>query len=244
MLNIKDMEKDIIGELDKYYKSLEGQYQMQAYQQKMSLEQIQELANCIKILGNALSFAENYSIMNGNKSKAEFNNYDYYYASKNTEKNLYFKKLAAAINNFDGVYEYYISKYKTEPLPKSLKKSDIVNRLKTYSNFAKTDSERAIYQDFINVLDRKSINNVQNMVNNFKGDGTMNPEKIRDTFMDAKGAVDEQDDEEMKEASNNPNYVPDIQLNKDTPSITKDSKNKKNKKNEKKGGNSHIKSKK
>ena len=127
------MEKDIIGELDNYYQNLENQYQMQMFKQKMSLEQIQDLANCIKILGNALSFAENYSMMKGNKSKSEFTNYDYYYASKNTEKNLYFKKFAAAISNFDGVYNYYISKYNSEPLPKSLQKYDIIKRLQNYS---------------------------------------------------------------------------------------------------------------
>ena len=98
------MERDIIGELNAYYNSLENQYQMQKQQKKMSLEQIQELANCIKVLGNALCFAENYSIMNGNKSQSEFTNYDYYYASKNTEKSLYFQKFAASINNFDNVY--------------------------------------------------------------------------------------------------------------------------------------------
>ena len=228
------MEKDIIGELNNYYQNLESQCQMQMLKQKMSLEQVQDLANCIKILGNALSFAENYSIMNGNKLKSEFTNYDYYYASKNTEKSLYFKKLAAAINNFDGVYDYYISKYNSEPLPKSLEKSDIIMRLKNYAGYAQSKKEKEIYQDFINVLDRKSINNVTKFVKSFKGDGTMKPEKIKDTFLDAKGHVDEQDDEEMKEAPNNPDYIPDIKLNIDTPSITKHNRNKKENKRNKK----------
>lgn len=201
------------------------------YKQKMSLEQIQDLANCIKILGNALSFAENYSMMNGNKSKSEFTNYDYYYASKNTEKSLYFKKLAAAINNFDRVYNYYISKYNSEPLPNSLKKSDIIMCLENYSKYAQSENEKAIYQDFIDALDRKSINNVTKFVKSFKGDGTMNPEKIKDTFLDAKGNVEEQNDEEMKEASNNPDYIPDIKMNSDKPSISKDKKSKKGNKN-------------
>ena len=185
------MERDIIGELNNYYNSLQGQYQMQTYKKKMSMEQIQELSNCIKVLGNAMSFAENYSSMNGNKLNAEFKNYDYYYASQNTEKNLYFKKFAAAINNLDGVYDYYLSKYGEEPLPKSLKKSDIIKRLYNYAQYAKTPQEKSIYQDFINVLDRKEINNVHHMVNNFKGTGTMKPEKIMDTFLEAKGFVDE-----------------------------------------------------
>lgn len=221
------MERDIIGELNAYYNSLENQYQMQKQQKKMSLEQIQELANCIKVLGNALCFAENYSIMNGNKSQSEFTNYDYYYASKNTEKSLYFQKFAASINNFDNVYDYYISKYNSEPLPKSLTKSDIILRLKKYSHYAKTQNEKAIYQDFINALDRKSINNVNKVVKNFKGPGTMNPEKIKDTFIEAKGYVDEENDEVMKEAENNPDYVPDIKLNRKKPAIQKDNKHKK-----------------
>ena len=82
------MEKDIKGELNNYYNSLSNQYQMQSYKQKMSLEQVQDLANCVKVLGNALSFAENFSAMNGNESKSEFTHYDYYNASNNTEKNL------------------------------------------------------------------------------------------------------------------------------------------------------------
>ena len=71
------MERDIIGELNNYYNSLQNQYQIQTHKKKMSMEQIQDLSNCIKILGNAMSYAENYSMMNGNKLKAEFKNYDY-----------------------------------------------------------------------------------------------------------------------------------------------------------------------
>lgn len=217
------MEKDIIGELDNYYKSLENQYQMQMYKQKMSLEQIQELANCIKVLGNALSFAENYSKMSGNKSKSEFTNYDYYYASKNTEKSLYFKKFASTINNFDGVYDYYISKYNSEPLPKSLTKYDIIKRLENYSKYV-DPHEKEIYKDFINVLERKPINKVTKYVKSFRGDGTMEPEKIKKTFIDAKRNVDEQNEEEMEEAENDPDYIPDIKMNKEKPSITRDKK--------------------
>ena len=220
------MERDIIGELNNYYNSLQSQYQIQTHKKKMSMEQIQDLSNCIKILGNAMSYAENYSMMNGNKLKAEFKNYDYYYASQNTEKNLYFKKFAAAINNLDGVYDYYLSKYGEEPLPKSLKKSDIIKRLCNYAQYAQSAQEKSIYQDFINVLDRKEINNVHNMVNNLKGTGTMNPEKIRDTFLEAKGFVDEQEDEEMEIAKDDNDYVPDIKMNEPTPCITKDSKKK------------------
>lgn len=226
------MERNIVGELDNYYKNLENQYQMQMYKQKMSLEQVQDLANCIKVLGNALSLAENYSMMNGNKSKSEFTNYDYYHASKNTEKSLYFKKLAAAINNFDGVYDYYISKYNSEPIPKSLEKSDIIKRLDNYSKYV-NHNEKAIYKDFINALNRNPINNVNKFVKSFKGDGTMNPEKIKNTFLDAKGHVDEQNEEEMEEAENNPDYIPDIKMNRNKPAIIKDKKPKRGNKSKK-----------
>ena len=228
------MERNIVGELDSYYNNLENQYQMQMYKQKMSLAQVQDLANCIKVLGNALSFAENYSMMNGNKSKSEFTNYDYYNASKRTEKSLYFKKLAAAIKNFDGVYDYYISKYNSEPIPKSLEKSDIIMRLENYSKYV-NHNERAIYQDFINALNRNPINNVNKYTKSFKGDGTMNPEKIKKTFLDAKGYVDEQNEEEMEEAENDPDYMPDIKMNRNKPAIPKYKKSKKkhlNKKND------------
>lgn len=237
------MERDIIGELNNYYNSLQNQFQMQTHKKKMSMEQIQELSNCIKILGNAMSYAENYSMMNGNKLNAEFKNYDYYYASQNTEKSLYFKKFAAAINNLDGVYDYYLSKYGEEPLPKSLKKSDIIKRLYNYAKYAQTAQEKSIYQDFINVLDRKEIDNVHHMVNSLKGTGTMNPEKIRDTFLEAKGFVDEQQDEEMQKAMDDNDYEPDIKMNEPAPCITKDSKHKKSK-TEIKSGKGQIKRKK
>lgn len=220
------MEKNILGELDNYYKYLGNQYQMLMYKQRMSLEQVQDLSNCIKVLGNALSFAENYSMMNGNKSNPEFTNYDYYHASKNTEKSLYFKKLAAAINNFDGVYNYYISKYNSEPIPKSLEKSDIIKRLENYSKYV-NDNEKKIYLDFINALNRNPINNVNKYVQSFKGDGTMEPEKIKNTFLDAKGHVDEQNEEEMEEAEKDPDSIPDIKLNRNNPAITKNKPQKK-----------------
>lgn len=215
-------QKDIIGELNNYYSDLQSQCQMQIYQQKMSLEQTQDLANCIKVLGNALSFAENYSTMHGNTSKSEFTNYDYYYASKNTEKSLYYKKFAAAINNFDGVYDYYISRYGQEPLPKSLSKDDIIMRLKSYKAFMKEESDKLLYDEFINLLSGKSINYVHNVVNNFKGDGTMDPHKIKDTFLNAKGHVDQQNKQVMEEYERDPNYRPDMILNANKPSITQD----------------------
>ena len=65
------------------------------------------------------------------------------------------------------------------------------------------------------------------IVKNFKGPGTMNPEKIKDTFIEAKGYVDEENDEVMKEAENNPDYEPDIKLNRKKPAIQKDNKHKK-----------------
>jgi hypothetical protein len=214
------MYPNFVGELNNYYSDLQCQTQM--YMHKMSLEQIQDLANCIKVLGNALSFAENYSAMNGNTSKSEFTNYDYFYASKNTEKSLYYKKFAAAINNLDGIYDYYISKYRDEPLPKSLSKNDIITRLKTYKDFMKETSDKKLYEEFINLLSRKPINYVHNVVNNFKGDGTMNPNKISNTFLNAKGHVTQQNQEVAEQYNKDSTYQPDICMGADTPSIVQD----------------------
>lgn len=211
------MQRDFVGELNNYYSDLQVQCQM--YKQKMSLEQIQDLANCIKILGNALSFAENYSAMNGNASKSEFTNYDYFHASKNTEKSLYFKKFAAAINNYDGVYDYYISRYGEEPLPKSMSKKDIIGRLETYKKFMKDDYDKKLYDDFIRLLNRSSINHVHNIVDNFKGSGTMDPHKIKNTFLNAKGHTDQQTQQVIEQAKNNPDFQPDIVIGADTPAI-------------------------
>ena len=102
---------------------------------RQSLQQIQDLANLIKILGNALNFAENYAIMNGYKNeKTEFTYYDYFNASKNTDKNLYFKMRNAAIYILDNSYEYYVSVHHSEHLPNSLKKEEIIERLVQYKN--------------------------------------------------------------------------------------------------------------
>ena len=218
------MQKDIMGELTNYYSSLEYQKsQMQQYQQKMSLEQVQDLANCIKVLGNTLSFAENYSAMNGNLANPEFRNYDYFNASKNTEKSLYFKKFAAAINNLDSIYEYYLKRYNQEPLPKSLSKNDIIMRVKNYRDFMKDKRDIEIYDDLINVFSRNPINNVKDEISKFKGDGTMPPTKIINTFLNAQGIVAQQQKEEAEKYMNDPNYRPDIHMNQDSPEFTDNS---------------------
>jgi len=216
-------QRDITGELNNYLYNLERpQYQIQMFQQKMSLEQVQDLANCIKVLGNTLSFAENYCAMNGNTLKKEFNNYDYFYASKNTEKSLYFKKFAAAIHNLDGIYDYYLSRYNEEPLPKSLSKDDIIMRLKNYKSNMENETDKSLYDDFINIFSRNSINNVHKVINNFKGDGTMDPQKIQNTFLNAKGHAEEQNQQVIEEYNKDDTYQPDIFLNAEKPSITQD----------------------
>ena len=212
-----------MGELNSYYSNLEYQKsQMQQYQQKMSLEQVQDLANCIKVLGNTLSFAENYSAMNGNDAKSEFTNYDYFYASKNTEKSLYFKKFAAAINNLDAVYEYYLNRYQEEPLPRTLSKNDIIMRIKNYRDFMKDKKDAGLYDDLINVFSRNPIKNVKDEISKFKGDGTMDPNKIGRTFLNAKGHVDQQNQEVINNFNKDPNYIPDITLNAEKPAIIDD----------------------
>ena len=202
------MKKDIIGELTSFYSSLEYQKsQMQQYQQKLPLEQVQDLENCIKILRNTLSYAENYSAMYGNNAKFEFTNYDYFNASKNTEKSLNFKKFAAAINNLDSVYEYYLSRYNEEPLPKSLSKNDIIMRLKNYRDFMKDKIDIALYDDLINVFSRNPINNVKDEISKFKGDGTMDPNKIKNAFLKAQGIATQQQKEVAENYMKNPNYI-------------------------------------
>ena len=202
------MKKDIIGELTSFYSSLEYQKsQMQQYQQKLPLEQVQDLGNCIKILRNTLSYAENYSAMYGNNAKFEFTNYDYFNASKNTEKSLNFKKFAAAINNLDSVYEYYLSRYNEEPLPNSLSKNDIIMRLKNYRDFMKDKIDIALYDDLINVFSRNPINNVKDEISKFKGDGTMDPNKIKNAFLKAQGIATQQQKEVAENYMKNPNYI-------------------------------------
>jgi tRNA A37 threonylcarbamoyladenosine biosynthesis protein TsaE len=89
------MERNLQEEICGYYNSINHvQNQMQMQLDKQTLIQFQDLANCIRILGTALSLAENYAIMNGYNTKSkEFTHYDYYNASQNTEKNLYFKNI-------------------------------------------------------------------------------------------------------------------------------------------------------
>ena len=120
--------------------------------------------------------------------------------------------------NFDGVYDYYISTYKQEPLPKSLSKNDIINKLNTYKQYLKND-EKALYDDFINVFSRNSINNVNNVVSKFKGDGTMEPHKIQRTFLNAQGHVQQQNQQVIEKYQNDPNYRPDLIIGAENPEI-------------------------
>ena len=221
------MERNLPEEINGYYNTINNvQTQIQMQLDRQTLVQFQDLANCIKILGTALSLAENYAIMNGyNTKEKEFTYYDYYNASKNTEKNLYFKKFCAMISNLDGVYDYYISHYQIEPLPKSLKKEDIISRLEAYKKYM-NPNEQKIYNDFINVLNRKPINNVLNAINNFKGSGKMDPNKIIQTFL-AAGEQARYDNETVKnEYNEDPNSVPDLIMNKNEPRIGKNYKKK------------------
>lgn len=118
-----------------------------------SVEQTNDLKNIVKILGNAMSYAESYAIMNGyNKPKKEFKYYDYFNASENTEKNLYFKKFNASIENVGNVFEYYAKRYNNPlPFPPSLPKSQIVERLNEYKRNV-NQRDRKAYDNFINVI--------------------------------------------------------------------------------------------
>ena len=86
----------------------------------------------------------------------------------------------------------------------------------------KNESDKSLYDDFINVFSRGSINNVHTVINNFKGDGTMNPQKIQNTFLNAKGHVDQQTQQVIEEYKKDDTFQPDMVLNADIPSITQD----------------------
>ena len=135
-----------------YYSNSFSQNQARKHQRYSSVEQNNDLKNIVKILGNAMSYAENYAIMNGyKKPKKEFTYYDYYNASKNTDKNLYFKKFNASIENVDSVFEYYEKRYNQLPLPPSLSKSQIVERLNDYKKNVNQRDSKA-YDNFINIF--------------------------------------------------------------------------------------------
>ena len=111
-----------------------------------------DLKNIISILGNALSYAENYAMMNGYQSqKKEFSEYDYFNASEKTQQQLYKEKFIASISNLDNVYGYYINKYRELPLPPSLSKEQIIDRLNSYKQ-AVNANDREIYNNFIKVF--------------------------------------------------------------------------------------------
>ena len=116
-------------------------------------DRINDLKNIINILGNALSFAENYAIMNGYSPQVkEFSNYNYFNAGERTNPQLYREKFVASISNLDGVYGYYVNKYRELPLPPSLSKQQIIQKLNTYKQYVNA-KDRQIYNDFINVFD-------------------------------------------------------------------------------------------
>ena len=138
---------DIIAIVYSYQKDL-NQIQLE----NRNKERINDLKNIINILGNALSYAENYAMMNGYVSlNKEFSNYDYYNASEKTNPQLYREKFMASISNLDGVYGYYVNKYRELPLPPSLSKQQIIEKLKTYKQ-AVNANDRQIYDRFINVF--------------------------------------------------------------------------------------------
>ena len=111
-----------------------------------------DLKNIISILGNALSYAENYAMMNGYQSKnKEFCEYDYFNASEKTQKQLYKEKFIASISNLDSVYGYYVNKYRELPLPPSLSKKQIIDKLNSYKQ-AVNANDREIYNNFIKVF--------------------------------------------------------------------------------------------
>lgn len=117
-----------------------------------NINRINDLKNIINILGNTLSYAENYAIMNGHKTNnKEFSNYDYYNASEKTDPQLYKEKFIASIANLDSVYGYYVNKYRELPLPPSLSKQQIIDRIKSYRQ-AVNANDREIYDNFINVF--------------------------------------------------------------------------------------------
>jgi len=117
-----------------------------------NINRINDLKNIINILGNALSYAENYAMMNGYQSQIkEFSNYDYFNASEKTQQQLYKEKFIASISNLDSVYGYYVNKYRELPLPPSLSKNQIIEKLKSYKQ-AVNANDRKIYDDFINVF--------------------------------------------------------------------------------------------
>lgn len=117
-----------------------------------NINRINDLKNIINILGNALSYAENYAIWNGYKAKSkEFSNYDYFEASEKTDPQLYREKFIASIANLDSVYGYYVNKYRELPLPPSLSKQQIIDRIKSYKQ-AVNANDREIYDNFIKVF--------------------------------------------------------------------------------------------
>ena len=138
---------DIIAIVYSYKNDLEN---MKLESRNMS--RLNDLKNIINILGNALSYAENYALMNGYQSqKREFSAYDYFNASKKTEQQLYKEKFIASISNLDNVYGYYVNKYRELPLPPSLPKNRIIDRLNSYKQ-AVNANDRKIYNDFIKVF--------------------------------------------------------------------------------------------
>jgi len=84
------------------------------------------------------------------------------------------------------------------------------------------ETDKSLYDDFINIFSRNSINNVHKVINNFKGDGTMDPQKIQNTFLNAKGHAEEQNQQVIEEYNKDDTYQPDIFLNAEKPSITQD----------------------
>lgn len=120
--------------------------------ENININKFNDLKNIINILGNALSYAENYAIMNGYQSqKKNFSAFDYFNASEKTQQKLYKEKFIASISNLNNVYSYYVNNYRELPLPPSLSKKHIIDKLNSYKQ-AVNANDREIYNNFIKVL--------------------------------------------------------------------------------------------
>jgi len=193
---------------------------------KQLIIRIQRLKNCHDTLGMIMSYAENYARMKGYKGKMEFNKYDYFHCSQNSDEPLYRTKFIASLYNFENTFQFYVKNYGKFDFAKSLSETEIIKRINEYRKFV-PEEDKKIYNNIIKIISKKKSNVYEEELSKLVEKAKMNIEKM-DIFLVASAKVDHENEIIEKKLMENNSFKPDMVLNQNEPDWTHDNFNPKN----------------
>jgi hypothetical protein len=192
-----------------------NQIQKKIQLDKQLVVRVQRLKNCHDVLGMVMSHAENYARMKGYKGKMEFNKYDYFYSSKNTEESLYRTKFAAQIFNFENVYKFYVEQYGEFEFAKSCTAKDILTRIDKYIKYI-PKKDRNLYENLKKIINNQKTTIYEDELSKLIGKAKMDINKM-DIFLFASAKVDHENEIEEKKLIENIEHKPDMELDQEEP---------------------------